>query len=417
MIAFALRGAAAAFSFALNWLIAFQFGADGVGRFGVALTTAVISSTLALAGAEYVLVRLLSVELDAGRSGVARHALRAAVRQALPLALAIAAALFLARRLIAGPVLTEPGLAAFLGVMAAAIPVLALGKIASSALRASGRFTISQAIDGPIGTGLAAAALALAVLAGWARSPLLPPLLYAGFAALSAALGWLALRRVTAGWAPPQPMAEPLWRTGLPILGVTVSNLFVDWLATLMLSGESSPADAGVFRIAFQIVAMLNLLMVSFEAVLGPAIAVAHAAGDKARIAALSRKAVAGLLLLASPLLLVIFFAPEWVMGLFGNEFRRGAAELQILAVAQLFALLTGPVGVILLMTRHERWSLRYSLIAAALAAGLCVWLIPAYGLTGATLAVAATTIFRRIAALIIVRQVVGIRFFAGLWR
>lgn len=413
LIAFALRGASAAFSFALNWLIAYQFGAEGVGNFAVALTTAVISSTLALAGAEYVLVRTVALELDSGRSGVARTAVLSALRQSLLFATVIAAVLFFGRELIAEVALTEPGVAPFLGILAVAIPLLAAGKLLSSALRGAGHIAMSQSIDGPIGTGLAALALAIAILVGLAWSPLLPPLLYVIFVGVSATAGWMVLSRRMRDWAPRQPLPESLLWMGLPILCVTISNLFVDWFATLLLSAEAGPAAAGVFRVAFQIVTTLNLLMVSFEAVLGPVIAVSHAAADKARIASVSRQTVGGLLLFASPLLLAILLAPEWLMELFGDEFRSGAAALQVLALGQFVAVLTGPVGVILLMTRHERWSLGYAVAGAIIAAALCAWLIPAYGLMGAAIAVTATTIFRRLAALLIVRQVVGIRFFA----
>lgn len=412
MTAFALKGAAAVFSFALNWLIARQFGAEGVGNFAVALTSAVLGSTLALAGLEYVLVRTVAVEHGAGRSGVARSAVRRSIRQAGLFALVLAGCMFLSRELIADRIMTEPGVAPFLGIMAIAIPIIAMAKLISAALRGVGRIAVSQSIDGPIGTGLTAAVLGGAILGGMADSPLLPAILYCLFTGLGVILGWLVLRRAMRSWAPAEPFPESLLRAGVPILCVAISNLFVDWFATLMLSAEYGAAEAGLFRIAFQIVATLNLMIATMEAILGPVIADGYAKGDRARIASVSRKAALAMLGLASPLLLVILIAPGWLMGLFGPEFVAGAIALQILAVGQTVNLLAGPVGTVLIMTRHERWALGYGLAGAALAASLCWFLIPAYGVIGAAIAVSATMIFRRMAALIIVRQVVGIHFF-----
>lgn len=412
MTAFALKGAAAVFSFALNWLIARQFGAEGVGYFAVALTSAVLGSTLALAGLEYVLVRAVAIEHGAGRSGVARSAVARSARQAGLFALVLAASMFLSRDLIADRLLTEPAAAPFLGIMAAAIPIIAMMKLASAALRGVGRIAMSQSIDGPIGTGLTAAVLGGAILGGFAESSLLPAILYCIFAGLAALLGWIVLRRAMRSWAPAAPYHEPLLRAGVPILCVAVSNLFVDWFAVLVLSSEQGPAEAGLFRIAFQIVASLQLMIVTLESILGPVIADSYAKGDRARIASVSRKAALAMLALASPLLLLFAVAPGWVMGLFGPEFVAGAAALQILAVGQAVNLLAGPVGTVLIMTRHERWSLGYGVAGALLAALLCWFLIPPYGVIGAAIAVSATMIFRRLAALIIVRQVVGIHFF-----
>ena len=409
LTAFALRGAAAAFSFALNWLIARAFGAEGVGGFSIALTTAVLGSTLSLVGLEYVLLRTVAVEYGQGRSGVARAAVRAAVRQTVLLALLLGGGLFLARDLIADRVMTEPEVAPFLGVMAFAIPIIASAKLASAALRGAGDIATSQAIDGPMGTGVTAGVLAALILAGADMSPLAPAVLYCAFAAAASLFGWIVLRRRMRGWEPAAPYSEHHVRAGLPILGVTVSSLFIDWFAVMLLGSTWGADEAGVFRIAFQIVAVLNLMITALDSVLSPVIAKAYAAGDKARIASVARKAALAFLGLSSPLLLLVFVAPAWTMGLFGPEFVSGAVALQILAVGQAFNIVTGPVGTILVMAKHERWSLAYALVAALIAAGLLWWLVPLYGVMGAAIGVAVATVFRKLAALVIVRFVVGI--------
>lgn len=409
---FIAKGAAAAFSFALNWLIARQFGPEGVGNFAVALTSAVLGATLALMGLEYVLVRIVAIEHGTDGRGVARTAVGRSLRRAGFLALAIALGLFLARDSIADHLIGEPGVAPFLGVMAIAIPILASIKLASAALRGAGRVAISQWIDGPIGTGIAATSLGVLILAGMASAPLLPAVLYclsAGFAAL---VGWTVLRPLMRSWGPAEPLAEPLFRAGIPILCITISNLFVDWFATLFLISAWGPSEAGLFRIAFQIIMALNLFMVAIEAALGPMIARSYAEGDRARIATVARKSIFMLLLISSPLLITILVVPEWILALFGPEFVAASPALRILALGQIVSLATGPVGVILLMTKHERWSLAHALIGAVVGGLLCWFLIPDLGMIGAALAIMAAVISRRLAAYLIVRNVIGIHFF-----
>lgn len=412
-IGFAAKGLTAVASFALNWLIARQFGAEGVGLFSVAQTSAMIGSTLALMGLEYVTVRQIAKLLKTGLSGEARRTLFAAVRQTAIMAVVLAGALFLFRERFAREVLDQAAVAPFLGVMAFAIPVIAFTKIASAALRASGHVLASQSIDGPIGTGTAAIVFAILIGTQSTDTVLVAAVLYCAFGALAAAGGWLVLLRVVRGWSPSSGPAPTLLRMGVPILAVAISQMFIDWFALVVLTAQGDPAQAGLFRIAFQIVSVLNLLNVASEGILAPVIAQSYAIGDKARIAVALARTSGFLVLAASPLLIVCFAAPQWLLGLFGPEFTDAATALRLLAAGQLVNLALGPIGGVLIMTHHERWSLSFGIVSAFVAAGLCLWLVPLYGVTGAAAAVTLAILLRRIAAAAIVRFVVGIE----LWR
>jgi O-antigen/teichoic acid export membrane protein len=410
--AFALKGLAAVLSFTLNWLIARKFGPAGVGTFGVFLTTAVLTSTIALAGLDVVLVRTVAIERAAGRTGVARTAVVKIVGRAIAVSLTLALLLWLVRPLTAGVLINEPALASVLGVIAFAIPIITMSKLAAAGLRGVDRIAMSQSLDGPVGTGFAAIALGVVIFAGIPASPVLPTVLYCVFWGLAGAIGWLAFGQSIRKWDPAEPFDGALYRAGLPILCAALSLVFIDWFVTLLLSSTRSAAEAGLFRLAFQIVATVNLIIAASESILGPVIAASYDKGDKQRIASISRLAGLGILAASSPLLAAFFFAPHFVMSLFGPEFRAGAQVLQILALGQTVNLLTGPVGTILVMTKHERWLLAYSACGALLAAILGLALIPAHGVNGAAIAVAATIVFRNLAALLLVRVVVGINFF-----
>lgn len=407
------KGLTAALSFALNWLIAQRFGPSGVGLFGVAQTTALFGSTIALMGLEYVTVRQVAKLIKLGHIGEAKRTLLAVVRQTALTSILLGGGLLVFSQPFARTVLEQGEVAPFLAVMAFSIPIVAFAKIASAALRTSGHVLASQSIDGPIGTGLTAIVLAALILGGEANEPLLPALLYVGFGLLATVIAWLLLLPEVRRWGQPSGQHPPLLRMGVPILAIALSQMFVDWFALLVLTATGDPAQAGLFRIAYQIIAVLNLLNVAGEGILAPIIAQEHAVGNKARIAAILARTSALMIVVASPLLLVCLFAPELILGLFGPEFAEAALALQVLTIGQVVNLALGPIGGVLVMTHNERWSLAYGLVAAAMSAALCLWLIPLYGTTGAAVAVTAAVLFRRLAAAAIVRFVVGIE----LWR
>lgn len=287
-----------------------------------------------------------------------------------------------------------------------------MSKLASAGLRGVDRVGVSLAIDGPIGTSMAAVLLAAATFMGLAQSNLLPGILYSVCWAVAASLGWLVFMRDIRAWGPPQSFNEALWPAGMPVVCSAVSLLFVDWFVMLQLSSERTVAEAGLFRVAFQIVATLNLIIAASESILSPVIAESFARGDKYRISRISRLTVVGMMAVGSPILLAVLFAPHFLMGMFGPDFAEGATALQILALGQAFNLLTGPAGSILIMTKHERWLLAYAVISALLAAALALVLIPLYGVNGAAVAVSGSMIFRKAFAMGLVRWVVGIKIF-----
>lgn len=412
-IGLASKGFAAVASFVLAWLIARAFGPGGVGIFALAQTTATLAATLALMGLEYVVVREVARALKLRAAGEARRIVLAALGQAALVSGVLGLGIFLLRDRFARDLLGEAAVAPALGIMAAAVPILTLIYVASSALRGCGRVTVSQLINGPIGTGLAALTLALCMAAGVASDALLAVWLYVGFALLAAVIGWSAVARAMRGWQRVEGPRPQLLRMGVPLLLATLSLTFIDWFAMLVLTANGSARDAGLFRIAWQIVSVLNLLMVASDAILAPHVSQNYAVGARDRITVTLSRTTAAMLTLAAPLLALCLLAPRWLLGIMGPEFGEAALALQIIAVGQVVSFLLGPIGSVIAMTRHEKWALGYGLVSAAVAAVLCLWLIPVYGVNGAAIAVTTAIIFRRIAAALVVRFVIGVR----LWR
>jgi O-antigen/teichoic acid export membrane protein len=82
----------------------------------------------------------------------------------------------------------------------------------------------------------------------------------------------------------------------------------------------------------------------------------------------------------------LLAFAPQ-ILRVFGADFAQGDSALRILCVGQLFNTGTGVVGLVLMMTGHERDTTRSVGIGALIGALLNVVLIGPFGLVGAALA------------------------------
>lgn len=408
--AFAIKMIGAALSFSFNILLARLYGASGVGQFGLAITTLTITTAVGLFGLDYVLIRTVAGDIKMGRKDLARGTINAITR--IILINAVVLAILLSLGFV--PLLDSKfGMAGETQVLRAItfglLPFLAM-RIVSSALRSTGRVLLAQALDGPIPMGISAALLLGAVWAGKSGSIVGAATLYTVSLSAAVLVGMVLYAQRVRTWPPAaHANAAPLLAQGWPIVTVAVTGFIVDWFVLLVLAAHQSAVEVGQFRMAWQITSLLNLVVVSFDAVAGPRIAAAYRLGDTPAISKMWRQAVAVIMMMTFPAIVLLMIFPRPLLGIFGAEFQVADNALRILLIGQLVNTVTGPVGSILIMTGRERWSLAYSLIATAVAAILSLILIPMFGIIGAALTVSATICLRNVCAYLIASKAIGL--------
>ncbi len=385
--AFAIKLVGAVLSFGFSFLVARHLGAAGSGSFALALTTALFASAVALLGLDYVLLRAMAGDIRQGNLAAARGAARSAV-----LATSMAAVLVgLVLAAFGAPLLhavlgesLEPGL---IWLSAIAVLPLTLNRIAVASLRGAGGVLAAQWLEGPQAMILAVAVLVILIVSRVAIGASDVVLLYFITAAISAMVAWAVYAARSRAWpaAEPTPL-RPMLKQGGPISFIVLSRLVLDWVVLLSLGACYSTFEVGQFRTAWQISALIMLLVSTFDTVAGPRIAAAYRVGDMDNIRQIIRHSVFAMMLMSLPLFVVALGFPEWALGLFGPEFVAAAPALRILALGQLVNVLSGPLGTVLLMTGQERSSMLLSIGSLVVLLILSVTLIPAYGLIGAAM-------------------------------
>nr|WP_276271114.1 oligosaccharide flippase family protein [Tsuneonella mangrovi] len=397
-IGLALKGAGAVASFALSFLVAHALGAGGVGIFQIALTTAALASLAAAMGLDTVLVRTVSVAWREGDLAAAKGAIRRSVRFVAGLGVVIAIVVALASVPATRSIMHRPELLPSLLILSIAVPMLAIIRVVSAAIRGTGRVFLSQSLDGVAYTGIAALLLGVAFASGLALASYAPAAVYAGSTFAVAVAGMVGLRSIVRE-SPVAPAALPL-RSGGRIVSVVLMAQSVDWLALVALGAVHGAAEAGIFRVAVQYCLLFAIINNAFAQMAGPHLATLYAKGDRRAMIAAARKT--GLLgaLVGIPLLGAILLAPSWLLGLFGGDFRTGATALVIMAIAQFTNVAAGPMGMVLLMTHREHLVQRIEIVATGGAIALLVLTIGHLGLVGAALTVAFAVVVRNVASI-----------------
>ena len=404
LFALLIKIVGAVVSFGLSLFIARTFGPTGAGAFGLMVTTLLLASTICLVGLDFVLIRTIAGDLKQGARGLARSSVIAAARLTGINALVMVLLLTVVVLPLMATFIGEPAVVALRVTTWGVVPLLAI-RIVSAVLRGSGRVLLGQLLDGPISTGLTVAAFAAWAVWG---TPAVSDIaqIYLGAIAATAVVGGVVGARDVATWgkAERRPMS-PMLAAGWKIAVVVLIGWSIDWLILVALARFQSTTEVGLFRTTWQIASLFNVLVVAVEAVVGPRVAAAWRSLDRPAIARMYRQSSVMMALLASPLLLLCFAAPEWLLHFFGPEFVDAATALRILAFAQFVNLVTGPTGTILMMTGHERTALWNASTSLVLAVVLIFAVVPVYGLIGAALTSAAPIIFRNLVSVVMVRR------------
>jgi len=397
LLGLGLRGAGAVSSFALAWIMAQLFGAQIVGYYQLAFTTAILLAGIAALGQPVMLIRQIAPLVQGDNRALAAASYRGILRFVTMSggALAILAAALsvpLARGLIG-----EGALIPYVILLAPVVFLLPLVRVQNALLRCLGRVRLSQSLEGVGYTTFATLVLAALWLQGGTDQPLIAPVALVIGLVLSVMIGSHFARRELGPWWKAQPRTGVDLAAGGWVAAAPIATLTGNWLILMLIGALLGAADAGIFRTAVMICMLMELINTSFATMAGPHLARAAGAGDTARLRRIILVAGGIGITLAAPLGLLALLAPEWLLGLFGPEFSAGANALQWIAVGQMVNVAAGPVGVALVMQKRERPMLLIEFCATLCGLATTVVLLPVWGLAGAGLGVLVAATIRNV--------------------
>ena len=408
MVALPLRVLAAGLAFGFNILLARILGVQDTGLYFLALTITTIATTIANIGLGNVLVR----HTAAGAAQDDWAKVHAVARKGTGVALLGAAGLTTLLVLSAGWlsefVLSKPELTTPLRWMALSILPQAQLLLHAQLLRGLKKIAISQFlrhIDVPVLT-----MIFLAWLGGmygvtgavWSYS------LASLITATMAIWFWRRTVRPHHGGAGTVTLRDML-RSGFTLLQSNLMSLLVKSATTLMLGAMSTSAAVAIYSVASRTAMLTRFALMAVNSIAGPKYAALHSKADTQALATTSRRSALLMTLASGPLLLIFLVFPDWVMGLFGEEFVSGSTVLMILAVAQFIAVLCGSVGNLLIMSGNEKQFRNINAISVVVALLLNLILIPQFSAVGAAISVAVAIAIRSLLGTLQVYRRLGI--------
>jgi O-antigen/teichoic acid export membrane protein len=379
------------------------FGPSSVGGLLLALSVLDVLSTLLIDGFETAILMLASPAIAERRDEVLYPVLADAVLLSAGLGALVAAATGLARPLVFHWMPGNAGAAQALIVVVWALPMIALINLAVAATRAQMTMVYDALVLGYVKP---AALIACAVVARFAAKT--PAALLISYLAAHVVCVCVAVI-VAAVRFSPSKLASAVRRpgTGPKLAAFSVSSgvgsalnaLSTNVTVLLLGVGGVPAASIALYATALTVANNVKQIRLLFSTAFAPAIARLHAAGNRRELSG-SFNAVTGWGLAATlPVVLVLaYFRRDWLEWFHPSY---GADTAFVLILLLLPILKCSIAGIAVGTTGYAKTIVANNVFAAALSAALAWPLISHYGIVGAAVAAAASTVALTIVELV----------------
>jgi O-antigen/teichoic acid export membrane protein len=385
-LAFILRGFGAALAFALNVVIGRLLGADAAGLYFLALSVVTIGAVVAKLGLDNTLLRFIASGASKGDWGSVLGVFRMGMRLAAVSSLAAVTAVFALAPWMADYLFDNPRMTPTLRVMSFGIFSFAVMTLLAESLKGLKRIRNSMLVSGVLYPGTALMVIWPLVSEFGASGAAMAYVLGTTTAAV---VGWAMWRSNVAGVAASSTgfEREKLWSSARPLWTMSIINRgILPWAPLFLLGIWGTVEEAGIFGAATRVAMLVTFFLTAVNTVIAPKFAELYSKGEIDVLGRLARRSALLITAAASPLFVLLIFAGDWVMGLFGPDFVRGGTALAILAVGQAINTMTGSVTYLLMMTGHERDSRNAAILAVLLMFVCAALLIPGNGIIGAAI-------------------------------
>ena len=369
-------------------LIARVLGPKSVGLYFLGLSIIELVMIPALAGLDSGIVRYVALFKGEKNENRVKGTVLSSLLIALPLSLIATAALFFLADKISASFFHKPALANVLKILSLSIPFLTVSTLLLATTQAIKRVQY-KVYAKDLGDAIFKVAFTfIFFILGWKLFGAVIATVVSSL--LVAALSFYYVNKFI-------PLYNNTLRPSLEfknLLGFSIPQTFssltlfgIVYTDILMLGYFLSAKDVGVYSIAAKISLLGILILNSFNVIFAPIISDLHNRKEDFILSNLFITVTKWVFSLSFPIFLITIFLSKPILSLFGAEFVAGSVALIILSFGQMVNSVTGPVGLMIVMSGRPLLQLFSHIAVFVLNIFLNYFLIPKYGIAGAAIA------------------------------
>tara|TARA_B100001758_G_C18393442_1_gene604405 strand:- start:424 stop:1779 length:1356 start_codon:yes stop_codon:yes gene_type:complete len=208
-----------------------------------------------------------------------------------------------------------------------------------------------------------------------------------------------------------------LFKISIPLMFAQSVQFIMAWTDKLMLGYFTDSTEVGLYHTAFKLSMFAAIALMSINSIASPKFAEMFAKQDMQGLKKVVQQSTKMIFWSTLPLVFIFFIFPEFLLGLFGEEFKVAVITFIILSFGRLISSFCGSVGNILQMTGYQKEFALILFCAATLNVLLNIMLIPERnffgingldGINGAALASMSSMIFWNISMVFVVKKKLG---------
>jgi len=423
--AFNLVGAvvSAVSGFVLVVVVANNFPTDVAGMLFSATSTFLIVVAVAALGTDTGLIRFLRRYEAHGQHGDVRTAVRVAFRPVMATSLVLALAIVAGADWIAPLIgLEADGGVTMLRLLAVAVPFASLNDFSLAGTRAFGRMRATVVVDKMLRTVAQMVAVFAVGLSGGGRVALTAAwvLPYVVTGVLAAVVARRMMRTRTRRWSAGVRRDDPVvrrefWAYTWPRGVAKICQIAIQRSDIVLVAVLLSTRDAAIYTAATRFVVLGQFAVIAIQQALQPRFSELLARQELDTVRDIFKISTAWCMALSWPLFLTAACAAPVYLRVFGSAYRDDGTPVVItMAVAMMLGIAAGPLDTLLLMSGRSAASLLNAATALAVDIGLCLVLIPAWGIAGAAAAWAAAVVIRNLLTFWQVYRTLGLTPFSS---
>lgn len=389
-IAFIYRLITMGVSYLLLYYIATELGEEGVGIYNLCLAILGILIMVACMGFNTSVVRYASQYNTRSWDLSLKNLYKSILTLIVPFSIVLGVLLILSARILAEQAYNDPELFLPLIVVGLTLPFAAIATVNVEFIRGLKKVHISELFRN---LSLQLITLILLFIASFYSIDKLYPVLFYGFGFVVSVLytSFYIVRILKKQFSKTQRVDdEPMFNlkevfiVSLPMILTSFIQLINGKVDIIMIGLFESTAVIGVFGTAFKLSIITNFAIGALKTIAMPKISELFWQDRMDDLNVLIQESTKFIFYFSAPICILLLIFPEFILGILGEGFVKGATTLRIFAVTQLLNSACGLVAVFLNMTGNQVYFTKLVAVSTVLNVILNLVLIPIYGMEGA---------------------------------
>ena len=163
--------------------------------------------------------------------------------------------------------------------------------------------------------------------------------------------------------------------------------LLIQWIDIIILGYFETSSIVGVYSVIMKISLFSSVILFSINSIVASEFSRLYSLDKMVDLRVLIKKSSKIIFFITIPILILIVYFSEFILGYFGAEFIMANKTLHILIAGQFINILCGSVGYILMMTEKQNIFKNIMIFSTCVNILLNIVLIPKYSINGAAIA------------------------------